>query len=500
MTLLCPLTKVPMQLPVPRAFGSSACGSRPPSDAGPWGGPPPRGWPFGACFQAPDAKACAPSAAAAPPSAGCTPSAPPPSAVVDAKGRCVAAAAAAAATPPACAKAGGVPPWQVPPPPPSAGHAVGGGLPPLGYVADPIRLSVGAPCVAPLAPLGGYPPLAPAGCAPAYAPYPGGGAPWPPPPPHGGGAVAPAAAARTGPADSAGTIRLDGGPFLMGTDAADGFPADGEGPVREVTLSAYRLDATAVTVDAFARFVADTGFVTEAERFGWSFVFQGHLPAKFVARATAARQVPGAGWWVAVDGADWSHPEGPRSGVRGRGDHPVTQVSWHDAAAYAAWAGKRLPTEAEWEFAARGGTVQQPHWWGRALEPRGRHRCNVFQGSFPGRDSGADGFAGTCPVDAFGPNPWGFFNTTGNVWEWCADWFHPAWHAEPGEATRVDPVGPAQPEDGGTLGRLTHRVQKGGSYLCHASYCNRYRLGARTGNTPDSGTTNAGFRCAMDAD
>lgn len=307
-------------------------------------------------------------------------------------------------------------------------------------------------------------------------------------------------------------ITLPGGPFLMGTDEPDGFPADGEGPVREVTLSPFRLDATAVTVAAFARFVAETGFVTEAERFGWSFVFQGHLSPRFVRRVTARRQVPGAAWWVAVDGADWAHPEGPRSGVRHRQNHPATQISWHDAAAYAAWAGKRLPTEAEWEFAARGGTSQQRYPWGPTLEPRGKHRCNVFQGRFPEEDTAADGFAGPCPVDAYAPNAYGFHNLLGNVWEWCADWFCPVWHAEARDATRTDPIGPVPHDDldrggrPGTDGRagvvhggFTHRVQKGGSYLCHASYCNRYRLGARTGNTPDSGTTNSGFRCAMDA-
>ena len=308
-----------------------------------------------------------------------------------------------------------------------------------------------------------------------------------------------------------GMARLEGGAFWMGTDDPDGFPDDGEGPVREVTLSPFWIDTTAVTVEAFAKFIRDTGYVTEAERFGWSFVFQGHLSAKYAQKLRHDASVPGLDWWVAVPGAKWDRPLGERSDVKDRQDHPVTQVSFSDAVAYARWAGKRLPTEAEWEYAARGGTSGQPFFWGKPLEPRGRHRCNVWQGRFPDRDTAEDGFAGTCPVTAFTPNAYGLHNMTGNVWEWTADWFSRDWHASESPGTRHNPIGPIphdeQNRDGqpGTDGNpqqpkggFTHKVQKGGSYLCHRSYCNRYRLGARTANTPDSAATNSGFRCVRD--
>ncbi len=268
----------------------------------------------------------------------------------------------------------------------------------------------------------------------------------------------------------------------MGTEHPDGFPADGEGPVRRVFVDPFLMDCTPVTNEAFARFLTATQYRTEAERFGWSFVFEGDLPERLRSREA----VPGAEWWKRMDGACWAHPEGPESSLGERPHHPVVQVSWNDAAAYAAWAGKRLPTEAEWEYAARGGLEQQLYPWGNELLPDGEHRCNIWQGSFPHRNTAEDGFAGVCPVDAFPANGFGLLSMTGNTWEWCADWFDAAHHVL---ATRVNPVGPPAG---------TARVLKGGSYLCHASYCNRYRVAARSSNTPDSATTNMSFRCVRD--
>jgi formylglycine-generating enzyme required for sulfatase activity len=269
----------------------------------------------------------------------------------------------------------------------------------------------------------------------------------------------------------------------MGSADPDGYPGDGEGPVHAVTLTPFRISPTAVTNAEFGAFVAATGHVTDAQRWGWSFVFGGLLPDDF----PDTRAVAAAPWWRQVYGADWCHPEGPHSDVEARTDHPVVHVSWNDAHAYCSWARRRLPTEAEWELAARGGLEQRTFPWGDELEPGGEHRMNVFQGSFPGENTVADGFAGTAPVGAFPPNGYGLHNMTGNVWEWCADWFAPdAYRHHP----RHDPRGPE---------RGTHRVMRGGSYLCHASYCNRYRVAARSANEPDATTGNLGFRVAADA-
>lgn len=289
--------------------------------------------------------------------------------------------------------------------------------------------------------------------------------------------------------DRAGMVRINAGAFLMGNDQDKMFPSDGEGPVRQVETGAYWIDTTAVTNEEFRQFVEATDYETDSERIGWSFVFRGHLPKKYATKLAETRAVIGLTWWLAVPGACWRRPFGERSDLKGLERHPVVQVSWNDAAAYARWARKRLPTEAEWERAARGGLEGKVFPWGDVLEPRGRHACNVWQGKFPDRDTGADGYQGTCPVDAYEPNGYGLYNCSGNVWEWCADLFSADWHAEEREATRVNPKGPAAGD---------RRAQKGGSYLCHVSYCNRYRLAARMGNTPDSSGTNAGFRCVAD--
>ena len=276
-------------------------------------------------------------------------------------------------------------------------------------------------------------------------------------------------------------VKLDGGRFLMGTESAEGFPADGEGPVREVTVDALYMDAYPVSNAQFSEFIRGTGYRTESERFGWSFVFHRHI-----AQESVSARAFGTEWWCKVDGADWAHPEGPDSGIDSRLDYPVTHVSWNDAGEYARWAGKRLPTEAEWEYAARGGVEQRIYPWGDELTPEGRHLCNVWQGDFPNQDTGEDGYTAVAPADAFPPNGYGFYSITGNAWEWCSDWFHPAYHIT---ATRTNPVGPPAG---------TAKVMKGGSYLCHRSYCNRYRVGARTSNTPESATTNISFRCVRD--
>lgn len=283
----------------------------------------------------------------------------------------------------------------------------------------------------------------------------------------------------------AGMVRLDGGPFLMGTDSAEGFPADGEGPVREVALDPFYIDIYPVTNAQFGEFVSATDHRTDSERLGWSFVFQGHIPPERYTELVETT-VPAAKWWCKVKGADWSHPEGPDSSILNRANYPVVHVSWNDAQAYCRWAGKRLPTEAEWEYAARGGLEQKLYPWGDELTPEGRHLCNIWQGTFPALDLAEDGYSGPAPVDAFPANAYGVYSVAGNTWDWCGDWFDPAYHVT---ATRANPVGPLEG---------AAKVIKGGSYLCHRSYCNRYRVAARTSNTPDSATTNMGFRCARD--
>lgn len=270
----------------------------------------------------------------------------------------------------------------------------------------------------------------------------------------------------------------------MGTDDRTFDAGDGEGPAHEVELDGFRIGRTAVTNELFGAFVASTGYRTTAEELGSSFVFGGLLPAD----AAPTRGVVGAPWWREVLDASWRRPEGPDSDVDGRGDHPAVHLTWFDAVAFCDWAGARLPTEAEWERAARGGIAGVHFPWGDEREPAGEHLMNVFQGDFPSHDRGDDGWAGTCPVASFPPNGFGLHEVTGNVWEWNADWFSPDTYRR--GASR-NPVGPP---DG------TRRVMRGGSYLCHDSYCRRYRVDARSSNAPDSSSGNLGLRVAADLD
>jgi formylglycine-generating enzyme required for sulfatase activity len=269
----------------------------------------------------------------------------------------------------------------------------------------------------------------------------------------------------------------------MGSDDPEGFAEDGEGPVRQVELDAYRLAASAVTNAQFRDFVRATSYVTEAEQLGRSFVF--YLQVDPVSRA-GIRQVPrGLPWWLDVEGACWQRPHGPGSSMLDKLDHPVVHVSWNDAAAYCAWAGARLPTEAEWECAARAGLAGRRYPWGDDLEPGGERRCNIWQGRFPAAP--AEGWRpGTVAADAFAPNALGLHNMAGNAWEWCADWFSAAYHRETATCN------PRQDQPTGA------RSMRGGSFLCHASYCNRYRVAARSSNSPASSSSNCGFRVAAD--
>jgi formylglycine-generating enzyme required for sulfatase activity len=277
---------------------------------------------------------------------------------------------------------------------------------------------------------------------------------------------------------------IPAGIFAMGDARGDGNRADGEDPVHPVQLDGFSIDTASVTVADYARFVEATGYRTEAEQYGYSAVF--HLvvaadPEHILGPASA---VP---WWLGVRGADWRRPEGPLSSIDGREDHPVVHVSWNDAQAYCDWAGRRLPTEAEWEYASRGGLEGARYPWGDDLLTADESwQCNIWQGSFPTRNTGEDGWITTAPVRSYQPNGYGLWQTVGNIWEWCADTFDPTTYSRRAASTPVK--GPSNFAQGGNA------VLRGGSYLCHDSYCNRYRNAARSSNTPDSSMGNAGFR------
>jgi formylglycine-generating enzyme required for sulfatase activity len=266
------------------------------------------------------------------------------------------------------------------------------------------------------------------------------------------------------PASPPGMVLVPGGTFVMGSDR-DAFSF--EGPAHEADVAPYWLDRNEVTVAQFAAFCEATGYRTDSERLGCSGVFD-----------------PESGAWRPVAGADWRHPQGPGSSASA--EEPVVHVSWNDACAYGCWAKKRLPTEAEFEFALRGGRSGETYPWGEELQPNGRPRANLWQGRFPGEDLGLDGFRGVAPVGSYSPDRFGLVDVTGNVWEWCADWFDPVAYA------RRLCDGRYEPRTG------TERVLRGGSWMCSENHCRGYRCAARSHATPDSALDNVGFRCARD--
>lgn len=277
-------------------------------------------------------------------------------------------------------------------------------------------------------------------------------------------------------------VPIPGGIFEMGARRSR-FADDLDSPRRKVKVSPFLMSPTTVTVSDYARFAAATGYRTVAEQEGWSYVFHLLLPDP----ARWPKHPPGLPWWRRVDGACWSAPQGPGSSAAGREDHPAVHIAWYDAVAYCSWAGLGLPTEAQWERAARGGLAKRKFPWGDEMMPNGAPAMNTFEGSFPHHANAGGAWTGTVPVKSFPPNGYGLYNMTGNVWEWTADCFGPL----PAPA-RLPPLDPARHPHGAET--AAPRIQRGGSYLCHDSYCDRYHVHSRTRNDPDSSTGNAGFR------
>ncbi len=284
----------------------------------------------------------------------------------------------------------------------------------------------------------------------------------------------------TGPFYPLPTRSIPGGRVQVGTNRP-AIPIDGEGPIRRKTIKPFVITETTITNEAFAHFVLETAYVTEAERFGWSFVFFSDLPKG----AAPTLGVAGTEWWRRVDGANWRQVHGPGTRGRWHPTHPVVHVSWNDARAFAQWCGGRLPSEAEWEHAARGGLTDVRFPWGDQ-EPDDTEfmPCNIWQGRFPDHNTAADGWSGTASAKSYAPNGYGLYNMVGNVWEWTEDAFRV-------KSLKKDVRQRMEAMRG-------HRLLKGGSYLCHRSYCYRYRIAARIGNTPDTTTAHQGFRVVWD--
>lgn len=314
-------------------------------------------------------------------------------------------------------------------------------------------------------------------------------------------------------ANADGMVWIPGGTFWMGSTNGQ----TDEQPVHEVEVNGFWMDKTEVSNGQFAKFVKETGYVTVAERkpdakdFPPDVPPENLVPGAIVFTAPSLEQVnewrkedglPPATeypldnhalWWRYVPGANWRHPEGTNSTIAGKEKFPVVQVCWDDAMAYAKWAGKRLPTEAEWERASRGGMDRQPYNWGTNQIPDGKWQANIWQGNFPVSDRGEDGFKGLAPVASFATNGYGLYDMSGNVWEWCADWYRPDYYAQ---SAVKNPAGPEDSFDPNEPG-MPKRVLRGGSYMCSDTYCSGYRPSARMKSSPDTALSHTGFRCAM---
>ena len=305
-----------------------------------------------------------------------------------------------------------------------------------------------------------------------------------------------------------GMVRIPGGEFMMGSDAKSARPD--EQPTHRVRVDPFWMDMTEVTNAEFRRFVEATHYVTTAEKAPRLEDIMAQLPPgsppppaeslKPGSLVFTSPKAPGEYWWKWVDGANWRHPQGPTSTIEGLDSHPVVQVSWDDATAYANWAGKRLPTEAEWEFAARGGINGKTYSWGNEDPYHGKPKANIYQGNFPLKNEATDGYAGTAPVKSFAANPYGLYDMTGNVWEWVQDWYrHDAYARDSKNRVSLNPQGPSDsldPEEP----YIRKRSQRGGSFLCDKSYCASYRPSARMKSSPDTGLVHTGFRCVKSED
>ena len=311
-------------------------------------------------------------------------------------------------------------------------------------------------------------------------------------------------------------VWIPGGEFSMGSDATSeslcGLPGVTRDalPIHRVYVDGFWMDATEMTNEQFEKFVKATGYVTVAEQKPTKEEFPTAPPENLVAGSTVFTPTPQAvkldnyfQWWSYVPGADWRHPTGPNSDLKGREKYPVVQVAYEDAAAYAKWAGKRLPTEAEWEFAARGGAAGKLYAWGDELKPGGKWMANIYQGKFPtlDGDTGEDGFKGIAPVGQFPPNAYGLHDMAGNVWEWCSDWYRPDYFAQLKTAGTVarNPQGPDSPYDP-MEPTEKKRVHRGGSFLCTDQYCTRYMVGTRGKGEVRTASNHVGFRCVKAAE